>query len=164
MFKCHQVSVYIHHWLPRVVFRVNFPASQEPAGIRPRGEGRQEDRKQRRILFLVQIPCTLNLPSVLFGLSLLPAVRQLFVNFPLLPISVWKQQIDFKWKYLKGSVVWVFKNPGKALCPSPATRGYAAGSFHPTRVSSLVQGAGEPRPRGAGRVGGGELRCVRGTA
>lgn len=72
------------------------------------GGRRQEDRKRSYVLFLAQMSRTLNLPSVSFGLSLLPAVRQLFVNFPLLPISVWKQQIDFKWKYLKGIVVWRF--------------------------------------------------------
>lgn len=87
------------------------------------GGRRQEDRKRSHILFLAQISCTLNLPSVSFGLSLLPAVRQLFVNFPLLPISVWKQQIDFEWKYLKG-IVWRFKNPSEGAPPATATWGY----------------------------------------
>lgn len=58
--------------------------------------GRRQDRERSHILLLAQMCCTLNLPPVSFGLSLLPAVRQLLVNFPLLPISAWKQQIDFK--------------------------------------------------------------------
>lgn len=80
-------------------------------------------QKAKSYSFLAQISCTLNLPSVSFGLRLLPAVRQLFVNFPLLPISVWKQQIDFEWKYLKG-IVWRFKNPSEGAPPATATWGY----------------------------------------
>lgn len=72
------------------------------------GEEGRRTESEVMFFFLAQMSRTLNLPSVSFGLSLLPAVRQLFVNFPLLPISVWKQQIDFKWKYLKGIVVWRF--------------------------------------------------------
>lgn len=60
------------------------------------GGKREKDRNRSHILFFGPNILHIEFAFCFIGLSLLPAVRQLFVNFPLFPISVWKQQIDFK--------------------------------------------------------------------
>lgn len=58
-----------------------------------RGHTGREGRPAMEVMFFLglQVP-RVGLVLVLFE----PFDRHLFVNFPLLPISVWKQQIDFK--------------------------------------------------------------------
>lgn len=81
-----------------------------------------------------------------------PFDRHQFVNFPLLPISVWKQQIDFKQKYLEGGRVWGLQNPSGGPLPSG---GFVAASVHQQKRQCVVWGAGELRSVNRQKFGGG---------